>query len=153
MNLTQSETHLPDGSFQNLAGLLNHAQSVDLPHLLVAVLFVFVLRANTTYLPVSVPAYLLSSYQEWLLRKDGLSTIKYSLCSILVCWFGTFAYRLATRRMMMRKLVCHPSIPFMLKTLQLNVQRSLAYPITYYSVIYLLWPRSHRRCQWTFTLT
>jgi hypothetical protein len=106
MNLTNTDSDSPDDIFQHVAEILGRAQSVSLPHVFVGALFLFVLRAETTYLPISIPAFILGSYKEWTLRKQyGISTIKYSLCSILVCWLGTFAYRLAKRRMKMHKLV------------------------------------------------
>lgn len=106
LNKTQSGSSADD--FSGLLESLQDAQSVGLTRVLVAALFIFVLRAKTTYVPISVPALLLASYQEWSLYKlHDISTVKYSLYSILGCWFGTFAYRLAKRRMMMHKLV-HP---------------------------------------------
>jgi hypothetical protein len=96
----------PHNAFQNAALALSSLPSVDLPHVLVVVFFLFVLRAKTTYLPISVPAFLLAAYREWaLLKKDGTSIFKYSLSSILACWFGTFAYRLVKHRIMMHHLV------------------------------------------------
>lgn len=104
MNKTQSGSS--DNALQHAFQIIEGVTSVDIPHVLVVVLFVFVLRAKIAYLPIFVPAFLLSAYQEWSLHaEDGISTIKYSLSSILVCWFGTFACRLAKRRMMMHNLV------------------------------------------------
>ena len=100
MNFTQAE---PRPIFQEVIG---QAQSLDRAHLLVAALFIFVLNAKTTFLPISVPSFILGSYYEWSLYKsEGISTIKYSLGALLACWVGTFAYRLAKRRMMVHHLV------------------------------------------------
>jgi uncharacterized membrane protein YdjX (TVP38/TMEM64 family) len=105
MNLTETK-QAP--TFQNLVEGLGQAQSVDRSHIFVAALFIFALHAKTTFLPLSIPAFVLGSYHEWLLYKsDGISTIKYSLGSLLACWVGTFAYRLAKRRMMVHNLVRH----------------------------------------------
>ncbi|KAG0650707.1 Aflatoxin biosynthesis N [Hyphodiscus hymeniophilus] len=88
-----------------VAQVLGSAQSVDFPHLLVVALFMFVVRIDTSYLPISVPAFLLAIYHEWtLVEKNDESTIKYSLSSIFICWFGTFAYRLAKRRLKAHEL-------------------------------------------------
>lgn len=105
--ITKTESGSPVEILQNIVEILDRGQCVDLPHVFVGALFIFVLCAKTTYLPISIPAFLLGGYQEWSLHKlDGISTIRYSLLSILFCWFGTFVYRLARRRMMMHRLVC-----------------------------------------------
>ena len=101
------ESGSADNAVQNVFQVMRSAQCVvDLPHVLVAALYVIVLSAKIAYVPLVVPAFLLSAYREYSLQtEDGISTIRYTLSSILVCWFGTFAYRLAKRRMMMHKLV------------------------------------------------
>ena len=108
MNLTKKESGSSANIWPSPLEFLGHAPSVGLARLLIAALFIFVLRVKTTYLPILVPALSLASYCEWSLRKKhGITTVKYSLYAILGCWFGTFIYRLAQRRMMMHKLA-HP---------------------------------------------
>jgi hypothetical protein len=106
MNSTKTPRGSSNNVFVEVVEVLRNGQFLDLPHVLVAAFFIFTVRAKTTYLPVLIPAFLFGTYQEWTLHKqDGISTIKYSLLSILVCWLGTFAYRLTKQRMIMHKLV------------------------------------------------
>jgi hypothetical protein len=106
MNITESKSVSIHSALQEASKLFQSIPSMDYPHILVVALFILVLHARTTYLPVSIPAFLLSAYREWSLRAEGgVSTIKYSLSSILVCWLGTFAYRLLKRRLLLHSMV------------------------------------------------
>lgn len=112
MNFTKTIQVLHNDFLQSTARALKCAQNVDLPHVFVGALFIFVLRARTTYPPLSIPAFFLASYYEWCLyTQDDIVMTKYSLFSLLISWLVTFSYRLAKRRAKMHNLVSLLTFP------------------------------------------
>lgn len=145
MNITKAASTYD--TFANLADVLGQAQSMDRQHLSVAALFIFVFWAKTAYRPTLVPAFLLGTYHEWSLTQGGgIPTAKYSLYAILTCWLGTFAYRLATRRMMVHKLVCY--FPYC-TTVSMLKSYSLEFLTAYSSATSQQWPKKPPNFLWT----
>jgi hypothetical protein len=111
MNHTRMGSETADLA-EDLFRIPESLRSLILPHVLVGLLFIILLRSKTTYLPLSVPAVLLASYHEWALHiRDGTSTVRYSILGLLIPWGATFTYRLVTRRMLLGKMVrSHPLV-------------------------------------------
>jgi hypothetical protein len=106
MNYFNRDTDTIDGPVRSLLEILLSNPSFFLSHGIIILLFIFFLRAEITYLSISIPAVLLASYHEWTLNiRDGNSTIRYSALGLLIPWLATFLYRLAKRRTLMHNLV------------------------------------------------
>jgi hypothetical protein len=105
MNYFNRDTITIDNPVRSLLEIPFSNSSFVFSHSIIILLFIF-FGAETTYLPISILPLLLVSYHEWkLIIRDGTSTIRYSVLSLLMSWLASILYRLARRRMLMHNLV------------------------------------------------